>query len=411
MEVKKLIKNINEFKEWKANTKEGTVECECEKCHKIFKVRKEYGKGSQSSNHYYRLLKMDELVCPWCYSSSNFKKTRSLKSEDQLRKEQEKKTQARLDFYEKKAKQDLLVNYFSLNSLKKAFENGINAATVICERCKQPIQLKDRDQVRRYVKSHDDLLLCKGCSISVKLNQNNMNKTSEDFPTTYDNTSMEEKSIVTFLRENYDGPIIENTKNIIPPYELDIYLPELKLAIEYCGLIWHSQKSKYYHLDKTILCEQKDIKLIQIYSSEWKYQRKEIEKIILDNLSPGSIDPPLYTLLDRRFWGKRDGHKILCSTDPEPLFTNGNTIKKENSSNFSHPIYDCGKIMFWEGEKDYLLPRELFWKFREMKCPDSNFSAYWNYLQVDYDKFCEMIKQTKMTDEEIVSYIKKEYNL
>jgi rubrerythrin len=53
--------------------------------------------------------------------------------------------------------------------------------------------------------------------------------------------------------------IIIGSRNIIPPMELDIYIPEKKLAFEFDGLFWHSDANnnitKNYHLNKTELCE------------------------------------------------------------------------------------------------------------------------------------------------------------
>ena len=60
--------------------------------------------------------------------------------------------------------------------------------------------------------------------------------------------------------------------------ELDIYIPKLNIAIEYNGLRWHSEefnKDKNYHLKKLIECNNKGIKLIQIFEDEW-VERKEI---------------------------------------------------------------------------------------------------------------------------------------
>jgi len=53
--------------------------------------------------------------------------------------------------------------------------------------------------------------------------------------------------------------------------ELDIYLPEYKLAIEADGLYWHSELflDKNYHLNKTISCEEKGIQLFHIFENEW----------------------------------------------------------------------------------------------------------------------------------------------
>ena len=46
---------------------------------------------------------------------------------------------------------------------------------------------------------------------------------------------------------------VSTNKKIINPYELDIYLPDSKLAFEFNGLYWHSesQKGKNYHQIKT----------------------------------------------------------------------------------------------------------------------------------------------------------------
>lgn len=62
-----------------------------------------------------------------------------------------------------------------------------------------------------------------------------------------------------------------NTRNIISPSELDVYLPERSIAVEFNGNYWHSElyKDKYYHINKTIDCMQKGIRLIHIFEYEW----------------------------------------------------------------------------------------------------------------------------------------------
>ena len=76
--------------------------------------------------------------------------------------------------------------------------------------------------------------------------------------------------------------IDRNTKKIIPPWEVDIYVPDKKIAIEFNGLYWHSElhKTKNYHLDKFKLCERKDISLLQIYEDEWRDNRDIWESIM-----------------------------------------------------------------------------------------------------------------------------------
>ena len=70
-------------------------------------------------------------------------------------------------------------------------------------------------------------------------------------------------------------------------HELDIYIPSKKIAIEYNGLYWHSdrmgKKDKNYHLSKTVDCESKGIHLIHIYEDDWLY-KNDIVKNKLKNL-------------------------------------------------------------------------------------------------------------------------------
>lgn len=68
----------------------------------------------------------------------------------------------------------------------------------------------------------------------------------------------------------------ENEKWIINPYELDFYIPKLNIAIEINGNYYHSEiggkKNKYYHFNKSKLCEEKKIKLIHIFEDEIVYK-------------------------------------------------------------------------------------------------------------------------------------------
>lgn len=92
-----------------------------------------------------------------------------------------------------------------------------------------------------------------------------------------------ETEILEFLKETLPNvEIITNSRSIIKPYELDLYLPTYKLAIEFNGLYWHSSvhKPKNYHLEKRKLCEKAGINLIQINSDEWVLYKPIIQSII-----------------------------------------------------------------------------------------------------------------------------------
>lgn len=58
--------------------------------------------------------------------------------------------------------------------------------------------------------------------------------------------SKAEIEVKEYIKSIYSGEIIDNSRKIIAPYELDIYLPELKLAFEYDGTYWHNLREQEY---------------------------------------------------------------------------------------------------------------------------------------------------------------------
>ena len=99
-----------------------------------------------------------------------------------------------------------------------------------------------------------------------------------------DGTSDIENDIYLYIKSIYSGKIIQNDRSILNGKEIDIYLPEMNLAIEFNGLYWHSElyKDKMYHQEKTILCENKGIQLIHIWEDDW-LDKKDIVKDIIQS--------------------------------------------------------------------------------------------------------------------------------
>lgn len=68
--------------------------------------------------------------------------------------------------------------------------------------------------------------------------------------------------------------VLSGTRQIITPYEIDIYIPDKKVGIEYHGLYYHSSengadKPRDYHLQKTIMADKRGVRLVQIFQDEW----------------------------------------------------------------------------------------------------------------------------------------------
>ena len=116
------------------------------------------------------------------------------------------------------------------------------------------------------------------------------------FPKT-EGTSNEERSLKEFIESLIAGKheLEVNSRKVIAPLELDLYVPSKKLAIEFDGLYWHSdaeQLDKNYHLKKTLLCEEKGIQLVHVFENEW-LAKKDIVKSRLKNLL-GVYDKVIY---------------------------------------------------------------------------------------------------------------------
>lgn len=94
--------------------------------------------------------------------------------------------------------------------------------------------------------------------------------------------SRKEKELVDYVKSLYNGSIVENNRKILNGKELDIYLPSLNLAIEFNGNYWHSdaiiQSNK--HVEKSLICKNKHIRLIHIFEYEWDYNKEKIKSLI-----------------------------------------------------------------------------------------------------------------------------------
>lgn len=89
-----------------------------------------------------------------------------------------------------------------------------------------------------------------------------------------------------------------SVRNILEgKYELDLYIPSHKLAIEYNGIYWHREgmgKDRNYHIRKTDECESLGIQLLHIYDSEWNNPiKRDIWKSII-KAKLGLIDNKIY---------------------------------------------------------------------------------------------------------------------
>lgn len=94
--------------------------------------------------------------------------------------------------------------------------------------------------------------------------------------------SKAEDKLVAHIR-SIGFEVQQSNRTLISPLELDIVIPDKKIAIEYNGVRWHSEKfgkDKRYHKNKTNLCKDKGYRLIHIWEDDFnKDPQKELDFI------------------------------------------------------------------------------------------------------------------------------------
>ena len=83
------------------------------------------------------------------------------------------------------------------------------------------------------------------------------------------------------------APVVRRNRSVLKPKELDIYLPAHNLALEFCGMYWHSYgdaesnlKNKDNHYNKYASCVAKGIRLLTVYEQEWAERGSQVRRLI-----------------------------------------------------------------------------------------------------------------------------------
>ena len=138
-----------------------------------------------------------------------------------------------------------------------------------------------------------------------------------------------EKDIFNFIINLNINAELKN-RTMLDKYELDIFIPEHNLAIEFDGLYWHSERFKKndYHVNKTNLCKDKGIQLIHIFEDEWTY-KQDIVKSRLKNI---------LGLTSNKIFARKCQIKEVSNKDSK-IFLNKNHIQGNVNSNIRLGLY------------------------------------------------------------------------
>lgn len=166
-------------------------------------------------------------------------------------------------------------------------------------------------------------------------------------------TSYGERELFSFVESLVGEQNVKcNDRNIIKPKELDVYIPSRKLAIEYCGTMWHSEYflDNYYHQNKWNECHKIGIRLLTIFEDEW-FGKKDLVKSKLTNI---------LGLDKKRIYARKC---TITSVDKysRAVFFNKNHLQGNCNSSLSYGLALEGELValisFTRTPKHYILDR------------------------------------------------------
>lgn len=158
------------------------------------------------------------------------------------------------------------------------------------------------------------------------------NAGARDLVEYYAYTSAPEKEVFDYVASILPNePIEHNVRRFSDVGEIDIYLPNKKIGIEFNGVYWHCSlnKDKKYHQNKSLACMKQGIRLIHIYEYEWKnpeYQckiKQYLNNILIENKQV------LYA---------RDLKLIQLTNDVEKAFLDANHLQGYAKSNICYGL-------------------------------------------------------------------------
>ena len=166
--------------------------------------------------------------------------------------EEKEKQNKKMKIIEKYGSENIFASEFGKEKIKQSMIEKYGV-----ENCQQNIEIKE--------KTKKTLIEKYGVTCGCQLNKEY-------------HISKGEREVFDFIKNIF--PNAKHTdRSQIWPMELDIYLPDLKVGIEYDGDYWHSLPEMIERdKKKDNICKEKNIKLIRIKESEWANNKEKIKE-------------------------------------------------------------------------------------------------------------------------------------
>lgn len=152
-------------------------------------------------------------------------------------------------------------------------------------------------------------------------------KLGHNCPQCSSNVSKAEKELADHLATLLPD-VQTSVRNVIDNFELDMYIPSKKIAVEYNGVHWHSDANKKmtpkYHHDKWLACKDKGIQLIQIWEDDWNRNPEQIKRMLAHKLGISN---------ERKVFARKTTVVELDKAQTE-LFLNENHVQEYASGSY-----------------------------------------------------------------------------
>ena len=171
----------------------------------------------------------------------------------------------RIESFDKKNKSYVIEKYSQILNKKYTIKDYFSGDFVISH--------EDHEFVSSLKLLYDRMRLSGNCELCTICNPINSNSSS------HENEISEWLSTLLTVEKR--------KRDLIANREIDIFIPEKNLAIEFNGLYWHSElfKDKWYHLEKTKKCLDIGVNLIHIFEDDWIYKKSIVKSIIKNKIN------------------------------------------------------------------------------------------------------------------------------
>lgn len=123
-------------------------------------------------------------------------------------------------------------------------------------------------------------------------------KIKEKYSSNYSFNIQQIQKEVAEIIQDMGLQVVLNDQKEIAPFKLDVYVPELKFAIEFnesrsnSEAILSEKEAKWKHWNKTKLCEKNNIRLFHIFEHTWRQRKSQILNFIKSILGRNTIKIP-----------------------------------------------------------------------------------------------------------------------